>query len=209
MQMGQPMDRTRILYTNLKNNRASAQFLTQINPKVVNIVNIPHKGNAAGTGVQSLVNKTIQRVVVSSSQPQNQQLATAFRQSPNVNANSTQGGNTLLGTNAAGNTLIITTSSASDGSSIIFNDMNTTSTIANSINTNNSNQTINLGNLTSEKMNHNDGNATTINRWGNLATYFIRISIRRIKHTNTHNKKGTSTTTKQIYTWYILTILDI
>ncbi|XP_055309269.1 uncharacterized protein LOC129573097 [Sitodiplosis mosellana] len=169
--MGQPMDRTRILYTNLKNNRASAQFLTQINPKVVNIVNIPHKGNAGGGGVQGLVNKTIQRVVVSSSQSQNQQLATAFRQSQMqsaANANSAQTSNALLGTNAAGNTVIITTSSASDGSSIIFNDMNTTSTIANSINTNNSNQTINLGNLTvtaaSEKMNHNDGNATTINR---------------------------------------------
>lgn len=155
------MDRTRILYTNLKNNRANAQFLTQINPKVVNIVNIPHKGNVTGGTVQGLVNKTIQRVVVSSSQSQNQQLATAFRQSnlANANVNSAQGSNTLLGTNAAGNTLIITTSSASDGSSIIFNDMNTTSTIANSINTNNSNQTINLGNLTvttSEKMNHNE-----------------------------------------------------
>lgn len=156
------MDRTRILYTNLKNNRANAQFLTQINPKVVNIVNIPHKGNVSGGTVQGLVNKTIQRVVVSSNQSQNQQLATAFRQSNlvNANVNSAQGSNTLLGTNAAGNTLIITTSSASDGSSIIFNDMNTTSTIANSINTNNSNQTINLGNLTvttSEKMNHKDG----------------------------------------------------
>lgn len=167
--MGQPMDRTRILYTNLKNNRGGTQFLTQINPKVVNIVNIPQgiKGNASGAGVQGLVNKTIQRVVVSSSQSQNQQLATAFRQSANANANSSQATNTLLGTNAAGNTLIITTSTASDGSSIIFNDINTTSTIANSINTNNSNQTINLGNLTvtsSEKLNHNDGNATTINR---------------------------------------------
>lgn len=156
------MDRTRILYTNLKNNRANAQFLTQINPKVVNIVNIPHKGNVTGGTVQGLVNKTIQRVVVSSNQSQNQQLATAFRQSNlvNANVNSAQGSNTLLGTNAAGNTLIITTSSASDGSSIIFNDMNTTSTIANSINTNNSNQTINLGNLTvttSEKMKHKDG----------------------------------------------------
>lgn len=164
--MVQPMDRTRILYTNLKNNRAGAQFLTQINPKVVNIVNIPHKANAAGGTVQGLVNKTIQRVVVSSNQSQNQQLATAFRQSAAVNVNSAQASNTLLGTNAAGNTLIITTSSASDGSSIIFNDMNTTSTLANSINTNNSNQTINLGNLTltaaGEKLNHND--ATTINR---------------------------------------------
>lgn len=161
------MDRTRILYTNLKNNRANAQFLTQINPKVVNIVNIPHKGNASGGTVQGLVNKTIQRVVVSSSQSQNQQLATAFRQSANANAGGAQTTNALLGTNAAGNTLIITTSTASDGSSIIFNDINTTSTIANSINTNNSNQTINLGNLTvtaSEKLNHNDGSATTINR---------------------------------------------
>lgn len=161
------MDRTRILYTNIKNNRTNAQFLTQLNPKVVNILNIPHKSNASGSAVQGLVNKTIQRVVVSSSQSQNQQLATAFRQSTNANANSAQTTNTLLGTNAAGNTLIITTSTASDGSSIIFNDMNTTSTNANSINTNNSNQTINLGNLTvtaSEKLNHNDGSATTINR---------------------------------------------
>lgn len=162
------MDRTRILYTNLKNNRGSAQFLAQINPtKVVNIVPIPHKSNAGGGAVQGLVNKTIQRVVVSSSQSQNQQLATAFRQSANVNANSAQTTNTLLGTNAAGNTLIITTSTASDGSSIIFNDINTTSTIANSINTNNSNQTINLGNLTvtaNEKLNHNDGSTNTINR---------------------------------------------
>lgn len=157
------MDRTRILY-NLKNNRANAQILAQINPtKVVNIVPIPHKGNASGGAVQGLVNKTIQRVVVSSSQSQNQQLA--FRQAANVNVSSAQATNTLLGTNA-GNTLIITTSTASDGSSIIFNDMNTTSTIANSINTNNSNQTINLGNLTvtaSEKLNHND-DSTTINR---------------------------------------------
>lgn len=160
------MDRTRILYTNLKSNRGNAQFLAQINPtKVVNIVPIPHKSNAGGGAVQGLVNKAIQRVVVSSSQSQNQQIASAFRQGPNANANAAQA-NTLLGTNA-GNTLIITTSTASDGSSIIFNDINTTSTIANSINTNNSNQTINLGNLTvtaSEKLNHSDANATTINR---------------------------------------------
>lgn len=164
-QMTQSMDRTRILYTNFKNNRGNAQFLTQLNPKVVNIVNIPHKGNASGGSVQGLVNKTIQRVVVSSSQSQNQQLA--FRQSTNANSNSAQATNTLLGTNAANNTLIITTSTASDASSILFNEMNTTSTNANSINTNNSNQAINLGNLTvtaSEKMNHSEGSATTINR---------------------------------------------
>lgn len=164
------MDRTRILYTNLKSNRGNAQFLAQINPtKVVNIVPIPHKSNAGGGAVhQGLVNKAIQRVVVSSNQSQNQQIASAFRQGSNANANTNvaQATNTLLGTNA-GNTLIITTSTASDGSSIIFNDINTTSTIANSINTNNSNQTINLGNLTvaaSEKLNHSDANATTINR---------------------------------------------
>lgn len=161
------MDRTRILYTNLKNNRGSAQFLAQINPtKVVNIVPIPHKGSSGSGAVQGLVNKAIQRVVVSSSQPQNQQLASAFRQSANANANSTQPSNTLLSTNA-GNTLIITTSTASDGSSIIFNDINTTSTVANSINTNNSSQTLNLSNLTvtaSEKLNHNDTNAANINR---------------------------------------------
>lgn len=39
--------RARILYTNLKGSRASAQFLAQLNPKVVNIVPIQqHKGNA-------------------------------------------------------------------------------------------------------------------------------------------------------------------
>lgn len=165
--MAPQMDRTRILYTNLKNNRGGAQFLAQINPKVVNIVPI-HNKNSGGSGtVQGLMNKTIQRVVVSSSQPQSQQLASAFRQTANANANSTQSANALLSTNA-GNTLIITTSTASDGSSIIFgNDINTTSTIANSINTNNSNQAINLGNLTvtaSEKLNHNDGTSTSINR---------------------------------------------
>lgn len=143
--MASQMDRTRILYTNLKNNRAGAQFLAQINPaKVVNIVPIPHKSNT-GSGI---VNKTIQRVVVSST--------------ANANANSTQSTNTILGTNA-GNTLIITTSTASDGSSIIFNDINTTSTITNSINTNNTSQAINLGNLT-EKLNHNDINTSSINR---------------------------------------------
>lgn len=162
------MDRTRILYTNLKNNRGSAQFLAQINPKVVNILPI-HNKNSGGSGI---MNKTIQRVVVSSSQPQSQQLASAFRQQQtvNANANSTQSANALLSTNA-GNTLIITTSTASDGSSInnIFNDINTTSTNANSINTNNSSsqQAINLGNLTvtaSEKLNHNDGTSSSINR---------------------------------------------
>lgn len=165
--MASQMDRTRILYTNLKNNRGSAQFLAQINPtKVVNIVPIPHKSGAGGGAVQGIVNKTIQRVVVSSSQSQSQQLASAFRQSANANASSTQSTNAILGTNA-GNTLIITTSTASDGSSIIFNDINTTSTITNSINTNNSSQAINLGNLTvtaSEKLNHNDVNTTSINR---------------------------------------------
>lgn len=169
-QMAPQMDRTRILYTNLKNSRGGAQFLAQINPKVVNIVPI-HNKNSGGSGtVQGLMNKTIQRVVVSSSQPQSQQLASAFRQqqTANVNANSTpQSANALLSTNA-GNTLIITTST-SDGSSInnIFNDINTTSTNANSINTNNSTQAINLGNLTvtaSEKLNHNDGTSTSINR---------------------------------------------
>lgn len=167
LQMASQMDRTRILYTNLKNNRGSAQFLAQINPaKVVNIVPIPHKSNAGGGTVQGIVNKTIQRVVVSSSQSQSQQLASAFRQSANANANSTQSTNTILGTNA-GNTLIITTSTASDGSSILFNDINTTSTITNSINTNNTSQAINLGNLTvtaSEKLNHNDVNTSSINR---------------------------------------------
>lgn len=161
------MDRTRILYTNLKNIRGNAQFLAQINPsKGVNIVPIHNKSSGGSGTVQGIVNKTIQRVVVSSSQPQSQQLATAFRQSANANSNSTQSANALLSTNA-GNTLIITTSSASDGSSIIFNDINTTSTIANSINTNNSSQSINLGNLTvtaSEKLNHNDGTSTSINR---------------------------------------------
>lgn len=161
--MASQMDRTRILYTNLKNNRGSAQFLAQINPtKVVNLVQL--NKNSGGSGI---MNKAIQRVVVSSSQPQNQQLASAFRQTANANANSTQtAANALLSTNA-GNTLIITTSTASDGSSIIFNDLNTTtSTIANSINTNNSSQAINLGNLTltaSEKLNHNDG-TSNINR---------------------------------------------
>lgn len=163
--MASQIDRTRILYTNLKNNRGSAQFLAQINPtKVLNLVPMVNK-NSGGSGI---MNKTIQRVVVSSSQPQSQQLASAFRQTANANANSTQSAaNALLSTNA-GNTLIITTSTASDGSSIIFNDINTTtSTIANSINTNNSSQPINLGNLTltaSEKLNHNDGTSTNINR---------------------------------------------
>lgn len=170
--MATQMDRsTRILYTNLKNNRSGAQFLAQINPKVVNIVPIHNKNSGGGGTVQGLMNKTIQRVVVSSSQPQSQQLATAFRQqqAANVNANSTQSANALLSTNA-GNTLIITTSTASDGSTInnIFNDINTTSTNANSINANNSTgQAINLSNLTvsaSEKLNHNDGSSTSINR---------------------------------------------
>lgn len=170
--MAPQMDRTRILYTNLKNNRSGTQFLAQINPaKVVNIVPI-HNKNSGGSGtVQGLMNKTIQRVVVSSSQPQSQQLASAFRQQQagNVNVNSSQSTNALLSTNA-GNTLIITTSTASDGSTInnIFNDINTTSTNANSINANNSSsQAINLGNLTvtaSEKLNHNDGTSTSINR---------------------------------------------
>lgn len=76
-----------------------------------------HKGNAGVGTVQGIVNKTLQRVVVSSSQSQNQQLATAF-QRQTANANSAQA-NALMGTNAGSGTLIITTSSASDPSSII------------------------------------------------------------------------------------------
>lgn len=77
-----------------------------------------------------------------------------------------------------GGTLIITTSSAqSDTSSLFNNDINSTAittTNANSINTNaNNNQSLSMGNLTkvatidkaSElRLNHSDGNATTINR---------------------------------------------
>lgn len=94
--------------------------------------------------------------------------------STNTNSNNVIG--SVVGGNTSSGTLIITTSTASDSSSIFNNDINTTpmsSTNANSIITNaNSNQTISLGNLTKitaseklePKLNHNDGNTTTINR---------------------------------------------
>lgn len=76
-----------------------------------------------------------------------------------------------------GGTLIITTSSPQSDPSSIFNDISSTSitsTNANSINSNaNNNQSLSMGNLSKAavidkssdtRLNHNDGNAATINR---------------------------------------------
>lgn len=130
-------ERNRVYYTNLPNKRGNAQFLAQLNPKVVNIMPIQHKNNVAGT-VQGIVtssgmlNKNLQRVITApnqTAQNQQQQLAAALRPGTILNAagnvistgNSTQN---LVSSSTQGNTLIIGASTATTSS---INDVNTVS----------------------------------------------------------------------------------
>lgn len=100
--------------------------------------------------------------------------------SGNVSSTATNSNNiigSVVGGGTQGGTLIITTSAAQSDPSLYTNEINSTaitSTNTNSINSNaNNNQTLNMGNLTKVaaidkssdgRLNHNDGNVTTINR---------------------------------------------
>lgn len=176
-------ERNRVFYTNLPNKRGGAQFLTHLNPKMVNILPIQHKNNVSGT-VQGIVtptgllNKNIQRVVTSPSQQQNQQQLPTLRQSGTGTTIFTTSGNIIgntLNTSSSGNTsvssstLIIGTPTSMTGGISAASSNDIITTINSSNNTNTMNTNINnsgvliatTSDTLANKLNNSDGTSST------------------------------------------------
>lgn len=173
-------ERNRVYYTNVPNKRGSTQFLTHLNPKLVNIMPIQHKNNVTGT-VQGIVTssgmltKGLQRVITTpnqTAQNQQQQLAATLRPGNttilNAAGNVISTGNStqnMVSSSSTGHTLIIgastaTTSSINDVNTVSSNNTSTINTVLGNSGCLIAAGAANENNLTANKLNNSDGTTT-------------------------------------------------